>query len=146
MRYCTWVTIKFYRLITVYIYIVICFFQFRLNRVDDVIVFNSLAKEEIVKILDIRMKGMLARIADLGYTVQLTKSAKEFLADKGFDPDFGARPLQRALQKYLEEPLAEEVLKGELSEGDTIKVNHAKNSEELQVSKAKPKVEKTNKK
>lgn len=117
-----------------------------LNRVDDVIVFNSLAKEEIVKILDIRMKGMLARIADLGYTVQLTKSAKEFLADKGFDPDFGARPLQRALQKYLEEPLAEEVLKGELSEGDTIKVNHAKNSEELQVSKAKPKVEKTNKK
>ena len=77
-----------------------------LNRIDDVIVFNSLDKENIIKILDVRMSRMLKRIQNIGYQITLTDAAKEFLADKGFDPDFGARPLQRALQKYLEEPLA----------------------------------------
>jgi ATP-dependent Clp protease ATP-binding subunit ClpC len=78
-----------------------------LNRIDDVIVFNSLDKENIIKILDVRMAKMLRRIEEIGYQITLTDAAKEFLAEKGFDPDFGARPLQRALQKYLEEPLAE---------------------------------------
>jgi ATP-dependent Clp protease ATP-binding subunit ClpC len=110
-----------------------------LNRVDDVIIFNSLGKDEIIKILDIRMKSMLARIAEMGYNITLTKTAKEFLAEHGFDPDFGARPLQRALQKFLEEPLAEEVLKGHLAEGDTIKINHNKNAEQLSITKTKSK-------
>jgi len=110
-----------------------------LNRVDDIIVFNSLGKDEIIHILDLRMAKMLKRISDLGYNISLTKAAKDFLANKGFDPDFGARPLQRALQKYLEEPLAEEVLKGNLKEGSELKVDHKKDSEELNISIAKAK-------
>jgi ATP-dependent Clp protease ATP-binding subunit ClpC len=111
-----------------------------LNRVDDIIVFNSLGKEEIINILELRMKRMLKRIEDLGYKIALTKAAKEFLADKGFDPDFGARPLQRALQKFLEEPLAEEVLKGSLKEGDELKIDRKKDAEELTITQVKPKM------
>ena len=102
-----------------------------LNRIDDVIVFNSLEKEEIIKILDVRMAKMLKRIGDIGYKVELSDGAKMFLADKGFDADFGARPLQRALQKYLEEPLAEQVLQGNLKEGDSLLVGHNEGAEEL---------------
>ena len=83
------------------------------------------------------MAKMLHRIKDLGYHVTLSDSAKEFLAEKGFDPDFGARPLQRALQKYLEEPLAEKVLDGSLKEGDELKVDYVKDSEELAIGVAK---------
>jgi ATP-dependent Clp protease ATP-binding subunit ClpC len=110
-----------------------------LNRIDDLIIFNSLEKKEIVQILDVRMAKMLKRIGDLGYSVSLTDAAKEFLADKGFDPDFGARPLQRALQKYLEEPLAEQVLQGSLKEGDTIKVDRKADADELSLGVVKPK-------
>jgi ATP-dependent Clp protease ATP-binding subunit ClpC len=110
-----------------------------LNRVDDIIVFNSLGKDEIIHILDLRMAKMLKRISDLGYVINLTKAAKEFLAEKGFDPDFGARPLQRALQRYLEEPLAEEVLKGNLKEGSELKVDYKKGAEELTFASAKTK-------
>jgi len=102
-----------------------------LNRIDDVVVFNSLEKADIILILDITIRKMLKRIADLGFTIELNKAAKEFLGEKGFDRDFGARPLARALQKYLEDPLAEEILKSNLSEGDTIKVSHKKGTEEL---------------
>lgn len=116
-----------------------------LNRIDDIIVFNSLAKEQIIDILDIRIKKMLARIEDLGYKINLTKAAKDFLAEKGFDPDYGARPLQRALQKYLEEFLAEEVLKGNLTEGAELKVDHKKEAEELSFSVLKAKKEKESK-
>lgn len=107
-----------------------------LNRIDDVIVFNSLSKEEIIQILEIRMKKVLKRIADIGYHVELTETAKSFLADKGFDPDFGARPLQRALQKYMEEPLAEQVLQGNLKEGAYLKVDHAEGADELLITVA----------
>jgi ATP-dependent Clp protease ATP-binding subunit ClpC len=117
-----------------------------LNRIDDIIVFNSLGKDEIIHILDLRMAKMLKRISDLGYNISLTKAAKEFLANKGFDPDFGARPLQRALQKYLEEPLAEEVLKGNLKEGSELKVDHKKESEELNISIVKSKAKESEKK
>lgn len=118
-----------------------------LNRIDDIIIFNSLGKEQIIEILDLRMTVMLKRIETLGYKVNLTKSAKEFLADKGFDPDFGARPLQRALQKYLEEPLAEQVLKGSLKSGEELKVDHKKGEEELTIvtAKAKPSKDKEEK-
>ena len=115
-----------------------------LNRIDDIIVFESLDKENIVKILDVRMTRMLKRIEDLGYKIEISEKAKEFLGDKGFDADFGARPLQRALQKYLEEPLAERVLQGTLKEGDTLKVDWKEGSEELSISaKAKRASKKT---
>lgn len=105
-----------------------------LNRVDDIVVFNNLGKEEIMSILDLRMAKVLKRIEDLGYKINLTDAAREFLGDKGFDPDFGARPLQRALQKYLEEPLAEEILKGNVKEGTDLKVDRKKDAEELTIS------------
>ncbi|MEN9313393.1 MAG: hypothetical protein RLZZ146_908 [Bacteroidota bacterium] len=108
-----------------------------LNRIDDVIVFNSLEKEEIIKILDVRMAKMLKRIGEIGYRVSLSDGAKVFLADKGFDADFGARPLQRALQKFLEEPLAEQVLQGNLKEGDELLVDHAEGAEELNFTPVK---------
>ncbi len=105
-----------------------------LNRIDDVIVFNSLEKPEIVKILDIQIEIMLKRIKELGYSIKLSDEAKEFLADKGFDSNFGARPLQRAIQKYLEDPLAEEILKGEIPEGSEVKVELDKENGVLKVS------------
>jgi len=108
-----------------------------LNRIDDVVVFNSLEKEEIIKILDVRMAKMLKRIGEIGYRVSLSDGAKVFLADKGFDADFGARPLQRALQKFLEEPLAEQVLQGNLKEGDELVVDHAEGTEELNFTPVK---------
>ena len=115
-----------------------------LNRIDDVIVFESLDKDNILKILDIRMTRMLKRIEDLGYKIEISAKAKEFLGDKGFDADFGARPLQRALQKYLEEPLAERVLQGTLKEGDTLKIDWKAGSEELSIlAKAKRASKKT---
>ena len=91
-----------------------------LNRLDDVIVFNSLQREHIHKIIDITLGKLFARILSLGYTVELTDKAKDFLAEKGYDHQFGARPLNRAIQKYLEDPVAEEILKGEVNEGGTI--------------------------
>jgi ATP-dependent Clp protease ATP-binding subunit ClpC len=108
-----------------------------LNRIDDVVVFNSLEKKEIIKILDVRMAKMLKRIGEIGYRVSLSDGAKVFLADKGFDADFGARPLQRALQKFLEEPLAEQVLQGNLKEGDELVVDHAEGAEELNFTPVK---------
>lgn len=104
-----------------------------LNRIDDVIVFNSLEKPDIIRILDIQISKMLKRIEDLGYTVKLSDEAKEFIADHGFDSKFGARPLQRAMQKYLEDPLAEEILKGEIVEGTTVSVELDKENNLLKV-------------
>ncbi|MEM9327374.1 MAG: ATP-dependent Clp protease ATP-binding subunit, partial [Bacteroidota bacterium] len=91
-----------------------------LNRLDDVIVFNSLEREHIHQIIDISLDKLFKRIVDLGYVVDLTKKAKDFIAEKGYDPQYGARPLNRAIQKYLEDPVAEEILKGDVQEGDTI--------------------------
>ena len=104
-----------------------------LNRVDDVIVFNSLAKEEIFKIIDIELKALFGRVNALGYDIKLTVDAKEYIAEKGFDINFGARPLKRAIQKYLEDPIAEEILKGELSEGDVMEVGFDKEKEEIKI-------------
>lgn len=105
-----------------------------LNRVDDIIVFKSLEKEDIIKILDVNMVKMLRRINNLGIEIDINPEAKEFLAEKGFDPEFGARPLQRALQKYVEDPLAEEILKGEAIDGTRIKVGLNKDKTELKFS------------
>src|SRR5690606_11426555 len=104
-----------------------------LNRIDDVIIFNSLSKEDIFRIIDIELKGLFSRITDLGYEIRLTDAAKEFIAEKGFDESFGARPLKRAIQKYLEDPIAEEILKGELNDGDAIEVGYDKEKNEITV-------------
>ncbi len=111
-----------------------------LNRLDDVIVFNSLAREDIHKIIEISLKKLFSRITSIGYSMELTDKAKDFLAEKGYDQQYGARPLNRAIQKYVEDPLAEEILKGTMSEGDVILVDHEENSESLSFSK-KPKEE-----
>ena len=115
-----------------------------LNRLDDVIIFNSLEKVHIHKIIEISLVKLFKRVGDLGYKVTLTDSAKDFLSDKGYDPQFGARPLNRAIQKYLEDPVAEEILKGEISEGDIIQASWDKKSEELSF-KLKKKKTKENK-
>ena len=91
-----------------------------LNRIDDVVVFNSLTKDNIYLIIDIIMKHVLARLVNLGLNLVLTSAAKEFIADKGYDVQFGARPLHRAIQKYIEDPLAEEILNHSVKEGDTL--------------------------
>ena len=91
-----------------------------LNRIDDVIVFNSLEKEHMHKIIDLMLKKVFKRIEVIGYHVELTIEAKDFLAEKGYDPAYGARPLYRAIQKFVEDPIAEEILKGEMVQGDTI--------------------------
>ncbi len=91
-----------------------------LNRIDDVIVFNSLSKENIFEIIDILMKGVMNRLSNLGFSLELSTEAKEFLSDKGYDSAFGARPLHRAIQKYLEDPLAEEILNMHIKPGDVL--------------------------
>ena len=91
-----------------------------LNRIDDVVVFNALEKEDIHKIIDIELKKVIHRIEDLGYKIELSKVAKEFIAEKGFDKQYGARPLKRAIQKYIEDLLAEEIVNNRLTEGDQI--------------------------
>ncbi len=111
-----------------------------LNRLDDVIIFNSLEREHIHKIIDISLDKLFQRIINLGYKVKLTMKAKDFLSEKGYDPQYGARPLHRAIQKYLEDPVAEEILKGEIQEGDTIEADWDGKSDELKFKLKKKKV------
>ena len=94
-----------------------------LNRVDDVVIFNALNMEHIFKIIDIMLRDVLKRVTTLGYHLELSAEANNFIAERGFDVKFGARPLQRAIQKYLEDPLAEELLNSEMKPGDTILVD-----------------------
>ncbi len=91
-----------------------------LNRIDDVVIFNSLTKEHIFVIIDIVMQGVYKRLSNMGYTLKITDEAKDFIADKGYDANFGARPLHRAIQKHLEDPLAEEILNLNIKSGDTL--------------------------
>ncbi len=105
-----------------------------LNRLDDVVVFNSLSKEHIFKIIDISLGKLFKRITELGYKIELTEKAKDFLAEKGYDQQYGARHLNRAIQKYLEDALAEEILKGDLSEGDVITADYSGEGTELIIS------------
>jgi len=112
-----------------------------LNRIDDVVIFNSLSKDDIFKIIDIELESLYKRIQGLGYKIDLANDAKDFIADKGYDAAYGARPLKRAIQKYLEDPLAEEIIQSKIKEGDTIKVELDKVTKELvmTVVKEKPK-------
>jgi ATP-dependent Clp protease ATP-binding subunit ClpC len=105
-----------------------------MNRIDDVVMFNSLNKEHIHKIIDIELQHLYKRITELGYKLKLSDEAKDFIADKGYDQNFGARPLKRAIQKYLEDALAEEIVKAEMGEGDILEVILDKEKSELKMS------------
>ncbi len=105
-----------------------------LNRIDDVMIFNSLSKEHIFRIIDILMKGVSVRLKNLGFSMELTEDAKEFISDKGYDAQFGARPLHRAIQKYLEDPLAEEILSMHIKEGDVLIADLDKENQKIKFS------------
>jgi len=107
-----------------------------LNRIDDVVVFNALEKEDIHKIIDIELKKVIHRIEDLGYKIELSKEAKEFIAEKGFDKQYGARPLKRAIQKYIEDLLAEEIVNNRLTEGEQIVLDLEDSKEGLIVQRS----------
>ena len=102
-----------------------------LNRVDDIIMFDALDKEAIFKIIDIELDGFYKRISSLGYTLSLSDEAKEYIAGRGYDAQYGARPLKRAIQKYLEDPLAEILIDDELPEGSVIKVDYDKEADKI---------------
>lgn len=102
-----------------------------LNRVDDIVMFDQLSKESIYKIIDLELKGLYKRIKDLGYNVTLTDSAKEYIADKGYDVQFGARPLKRALQKYVEDEMAEMIIRTGIKEGQTVIVDFDKDKQQI---------------
>jgi ATP-dependent Clp protease ATP-binding subunit ClpC len=94
-----------------------------INRIDEIIIFESLTKQDVVEIVDMQMKEISARLAEHGLRIQLTQPAKEWLAEQGYDEDFGARPLKRALQRHVESPLSVQLLKGEFEQGDHILID-----------------------
>ncbi|HRP89360.1 MAG TPA: ATP-dependent Clp protease ATP-binding subunit [Edaphocola sp.] len=113
-----------------------------LNRIDDVIIFNSLTEADINVIIDIIMKGVLKRMKNLGFSLNISETARKFLVEKGYDQQFGARPLHRAIQKYIEDPLAEELLNKNLNEGDTANADFDEESGKIVFSIVKPSVPK----
>ena len=104
-----------------------------LNRIDDVVIFNSLTREDIHKIIDIELEKLYGRIENLGYKVKMSEAAKDVIAERGFDEKFGARPLKRAIQKYVEDPLAEEIINSHVEEGDTIQIGYKKDKDEVTI-------------
>lgn len=117
-----------------------------LNRVDDMIMFRSLTREDIHKIIDIELENLYGRINSLGYQISISDKAKDYIVEKGYDEKFGARPLKRAIQKLIEDPLAEEIVKSNLHEGDTIKIDYKEGATELTVNIQKGKDKKAEKK
>jgi ATP-dependent Clp protease ATP-binding subunit ClpC len=114
-----------------------------LNRIDDVVVFNSLTRDHIFQIIDILMKNVLKRLKILGFSLELTEDAKNFIADKGYDQQFGARPLHRAIQKYLEDPLAEEILGMQIKQDDILVAELDKENSKLKFTLKEKKEEKS---
>ena len=114
-----------------------------LNRIDDVVIFNALEKADIHSIIDIELNKLLLRISDLGYTLNISEKAKDFITEKGFDKKYGARPLKRAIQKYVEDALAEEIVNSKLTEGDTITMELDEEKSELfvKIRKGSKKIE-----
>ena len=117
-----------------------------LNRIDEVIIFNSLSKENIHQIIDIELSKLYLRIDELGYKIKLSKKAKDFLANKGYDKKYGARPLKRTIQKHVEDLIASEILNSMINEGDTINIDHSSGKEELNIKIQNKKESKTSKK
>ncbi len=105
-----------------------------LNRIDDVVMFNSLSKEDINKIIDIELGGLYKRVKDLGYVLEIDSDARDFIAEKGLDVKFGARPLKRAIQKYIEDEMAEVIIEASVSKGDVIKVTLNEDKKSLNIS------------
>ena len=105
-----------------------------LNRIDDIVIFNSLEKENIAEIVEIELEKLFKRVTKLGYKLKLTKKAKAFICDKGFDKKYGARPLNRAIQKYIEDLLAEQVVSNKIKEGDDILLDYVKDTESLSIT------------
>ena len=103
-----------------------------LNRLDEIITFDQLDLEAIKRIIDIELRALFARVSALGYQIAISDEAKEFVATKGYDVQFGARPLKRAIQNYIEDGLSERILSGEVKAGDTIRIDKATDKEELQ--------------
>ncbi len=114
-----------------------------LNRVDDVVMFNSLSRDDILKIIDIELGGLYDRIKNLGYQFKISPTAKNFIAEKGYDVQYGARPLKRAIQKYLEDPMAENIIKSNIKKGDILSVSYDSKKEEIIIKVRKPKETKT---
>ncbi len=110
-----------------------------LNRIDDVVLFNTLSREDIHQIIDIELQGLYHRVKTLGFEIRLSDEAKDYVLDKGYDIQYGARPLKRAIQKYLEDPMAETIIKFSLVEGDTMVVDFDKEKEEITVAIQKKK-------
>jgi len=102
-----------------------------LNRLDDVVIFKSLTKDEIGKIVDLEIINLKERVEEIGYTLKINKTVRDYLIETGYDEDYGARPLNRAIQKYVEDPVSEEILKGRVKEGQTIKVSYVKAKEKI---------------
>ncbi len=117
-----------------------------LNRIDDMIIFKPLSREDIHKIIDIELENLYGRISNLGYEIELTEEAKDFIAEKGYDEKFGARPLKRAIQKLIEDPLAERIVHSELKKGDKIIIDLNKDKSELNIQIEKGNEKKEDKK
>ncbi|NDB36383.1 MAG: ATP-dependent Clp protease ATP-binding subunit, partial [Flavobacteriia bacterium] len=117
-----------------------------LNRVDDMIMFRALLREDIHKIIDLELNKLFERVVGLGYILELTEKAKDFIVEQGYDEKFGARPLKRAIQKYIEDPLAEGIINQNINEGDTLLMDRDAEKDELTIEIKKAKVKNTNKK
>jgi ATP-dependent Clp protease ATP-binding subunit ClpA len=115
-----------------------------LNRVDDMIMFRSLTREDIHKIIDLELDKLILRIKTLGYNLELTEKAKDFIVERGYDEKFGARPLKRAIQKFIEDPLAEGIINHNMAEGDTVLMDFEDGKEELNLAVKKQKGKKSN--
>jgi ATP-dependent Clp protease ATP-binding subunit ClpC len=116
-----------------------------INRIDDLIIFNPLRKEDIHQIIDIELNKLFHRVTSLGYTIKLTDVAKDYIAEKGYDEKFGARPLKRAIQKYLEDPIAEEIITAHLKSGDTLLVDYDAKEDRMTMKVEKAKASKESK-
>jgi ATP-dependent Clp protease ATP-binding subunit ClpC len=112
-----------------------------LNRIDDVILFNTLGREDIHQIIDIELEKLFLRIKEIGFTPSITEAAKDYISDKGFDSAYGARPLKRAIQKYVEDLLAEEIISKNIGDGDKVLIDFdaKKKKIKIKVTKAKKK-------
>ena len=113
-----------------------------LNRIDDVVLFNTLTKDDIHKIIDIELSKLFVRIKEIGFSPKITNAAKDFIAEKGFDTAYGARPLKRAIQKYVEDILAEEIISKNISEGDKVLIGFDEKKKEIKIKVTKPRVKK----
>jgi len=109
-----------------------------LNRIDDVIIFDSLEREDIHKIIDIELSNLFARIRLMGYEPRITERAKDYILEKGWDEQFGARPLKRAIQKYVEDILAEEIILTKLAQGDIINIDFDPDIKDMKIVIEKP--------